>query len=57
MNAMLAASIPDAIDIADLDSVKQVASQAEQERRILEQERKRLRLESGDGAGPARRGR
>ncbi|HEX7164494.1 MAG TPA: DEAD/DEAH box helicase [Trebonia sp.] len=42
----LAASTPDAIDIADLDTVKEVASQAEQERRILEQERKRLRLES-----------
>jgi hypothetical protein len=44
----LAASTPDAIDIADLNTVKEVASQAEQERRILEQERKRLRLESQD---------
>ena len=44
----LAASTPDAIDIADLDTVKEVASQAEQERRILERERKRLRLESQD---------
>lgn len=48
----LAASTPDAIDIADLDTVKEVASQAEQERRILEQERKRLRLESRGDASP-----
>ena len=42
----LAASTPDAIDITDLDTVKEVASQAERERRILEQERRRLRTES-----------
>lgn len=46
----LAASTPDAIDIADLNTVKEVASQAEQERRILERERKRLRLESHNGS-------
>jgi superfamily II DNA or RNA helicase len=42
----LAASTPDAMDITDLDKVKEVASTAEQERRILEQERKRLRVEA-----------
>jgi hypothetical protein len=38
------------MDITDLDKVKEVASNAEQERRILEQERKRLRVEAADGA-------
>jgi hypothetical protein len=41
-------ALPDAMDITDLDKVKEVASNAEQERRILEQERKRLRVEAAD---------
>ena len=44
----LASSTPDAMDITDLDKVKEVASNAEQERRILEQERKRLRVEAAE---------
>ncbi len=39
-------------DVADLGTVAEVASRAEQERRILEGERKRLRLESRDAAQP-----
>jgi hypothetical protein len=44
----LAASTPDAVDVSDLDTARDVASQAEQERRIVELERKRLRLERHD---------
>ena len=47
----LAISTPDAMDITDLDKVREVASNAEQERRILEQERKRLRVEAADRGG------
>jgi superfamily II DNA or RNA helicase len=47
----LAASTPDAMDITDLDKAREVASSAEQERRILEQERKRLRVETADREG------
>jgi superfamily II DNA or RNA helicase len=44
----LAASTPDAVDVTDLDKAKLVASNAEQERRILEQERRRLRVEGAE---------
>jgi SNF2 family DNA or RNA helicase len=44
----LAASTPDAMDISDLDKVREATSNAEQERRILEQERKRLRVEGAE---------
>jgi hypothetical protein len=37
---------PDAVDISDLNAVKEVGSQAEAERRIIELERKRLRMEA-----------
>ena len=36
---------PDAVDISDLNAAKEVGSQAEAERRIIELERKRLRTE------------
>ena len=36
---------PDAVDISDLDATKEVAAQVESERRIIELERKRLRME------------
>jgi SNF2 family DNA or RNA helicase len=37
---------PDAVDVSDLDTTRETATQAEAERRILEMERKRLRMES-----------
>ena len=37
---------PDAVDVSDLKATREASSQAEAERRILEMERKRLRLES-----------
>jgi hypothetical protein len=37
---------PDAVDISDMSSAKETASQAEAERRILEMEQRRLRAES-----------
>jgi superfamily II DNA or RNA helicase len=40
---------PDAVDISDLTAAAQVASQAENERRIVEMERKRLRMEEAEG--------
>jgi len=39
---------PDAVDISDLAAAKATATQAEQERRIVEIERKRLRMEEGE---------
>jgi len=35
---------PDAVDISDLAATREVAAQAESERRIIELERKRLRM-------------
>ena len=40
----LAAATPDAIDISDLPTATEVASQVEAERRIIEAERARLQL-------------
>jgi hypothetical protein len=37
---------PDAVDISDLTAAKEAATQAENERRIVEMERKRLRMEA-----------
>lgn len=37
---------PDAVDISDLTAAREASTQAENERRILEMERKRLRLEA-----------
>ena len=37
---------PDAVDVSDLKAAEQVGSQVEAERRIIEMERKRLRLEA-----------
>jgi superfamily II DNA or RNA helicase len=48
----LAASTPDAVDVSDLNTAREVASQAEQERRIVELERKRLRLERQNAPAP-----
>jgi hypothetical protein len=42
---------PDAVDISDLTTAAQVASQAENERRIVELERKRLRMEEAEKEG------
>ena len=42
---------PDAVDISDLTAAAQVASQAETERRIVEMERKRLRMEEAEKDG------
>ena len=39
---------PDAVDISDLAATKDVAAQVESERRIIELERRRLRLEEED---------
>ncbi|MGH3297416.1 MAG: DEAD/DEAH box helicase, partial [Trebonia sp.] len=39
---------PDAVDISDLATTKEVAAQVESERRIIELERRRLRLEEED---------
>jgi SNF2 family DNA or RNA helicase len=38
---------PDAVDVSDLKAADEVGSQVEAERRIIEMERKRLRLEAG----------
>lgn len=43
---------PDAVDISDLTAAAEVASQAESERRIVEMERKRLRMEEGREGRP-----
>jgi superfamily II DNA or RNA helicase len=42
---------PDAVDVSDLDAAKEVGNQVEAERRIIEMERKRLRVEA-DRPGP-----
>ncbi len=42
---------PDAGDISDLTTAAEVASQAENERRIVEAERKRLRMEEVEKEG------
>jgi uncharacterized protein (DUF3084 family) len=39
---------PDAVDISDMRATRETVSQVEAERRIVEMERKRLRLESED---------
>jgi SNF2 family DNA or RNA helicase len=41
---------PDAVDVSDLKATKDAVTQAEAERRIIEIERKRLRLESGESS-------
>jgi len=46
---------PDAVDISDLNAAKEVGSQAEDERRIIEMERKRLRMEAAP-SGESHRG-
>ena len=43
---------PDAVDISDLKAADEVGSQVEAERRIIEMERKRLRMEAEPSAGP-----
>jgi superfamily II DNA or RNA helicase len=42
---------PDSVDVSDLKATKEVVTQAEAERRIIEMERKRLRLESEPSPG------
>lgn len=42
---------PDAVDISDLTAAKEAATQAETERRIVEMERKRLRMEEAGREG------
>jgi superfamily II DNA or RNA helicase len=42
---------PDAVDISDLAAAKEAATQAENERRIVEMERKRLRMEEAEREG------
>jgi hypothetical protein len=37
---------PDAVDVSDLRAADEVGSQVEAERRIIEMERKRLRMET-----------
>lgn len=39
---------PDAVDVSDLKATKDTVSQMEAERRIVEMERKRLRLEADE---------
>jgi superfamily II DNA or RNA helicase len=41
---------PDAVDVSDVETTKQAASQAEAERRIIEIERKRLGISDWEGA-------
>jgi superfamily II DNA or RNA helicase len=41
---------PDAVDVSDLKTAMEVGSQAEAERRIIEMERKRLRMENAPSA-------
>ena len=43
---------PDAVDVSDLKAADEVGSQVEAERRIIEMERKRLRMESEPSAEP-----
>ncbi len=46
-------STPDAVDVSDLKATRDTVSQMEAERRIVEIERKRLRLETDDSGQPA----
>lgn len=46
-------SSPDAVDISDVETTKVVASQAEQERRIVELERRRLGVTEAEQAPPS----
>lgn len=41
---------PDAVDVSDLAATKEVAEQVESERRIIELQRSRLRMEEADGS-------
>ena len=43
---------PDAVDVSDLTAADEVGSQVEAERRIIEMERKRLRMEAEFSPGP-----
>jgi SNF2 family DNA or RNA helicase len=43
---------PDAVDVSDLNAAREVSSQAEAERRIIESERKRLRMEAAPSSEP-----
>jgi SNF2 family DNA or RNA helicase len=43
---------PDAVDVSDLKAADEVGSQVEAERRIIEMERKRLRMEAGSSLRP-----
>jgi SNF2 family DNA or RNA helicase len=43
---------PDAVDVSDLKAAKEVGTQAEAERRIIELERKRLRMDAAPSVGP-----
>jgi hypothetical protein len=43
---------PDSVDVSDLKATKEIVTQAEAERRIIEVERKRLRLESEPPSSP-----
>jgi hypothetical protein len=43
---------PDAVDVSDLNAAKEVGNQVEAERRTIEMERKRLRVESGPPPKP-----
>jgi hypothetical protein len=45
---------PDAVDVSDVEEAKQVASQAEDERRIIELERRRLGLGDVEVASTSR---
>jgi hypothetical protein len=42
---------PDAVDISDLAAAKEAATRDENERRIVEMERKRLRMEEAEKEG------
>lgn len=42
---------PDAVDVSDLTAAREAATQAEKERRIVEMERKRLRMEEAEKEG------
>ncbi len=46
--SQLAESTPDAVDVSDLAAAQEAATQAEAERRIVELERKRLRIDGQD---------
>ena len=44
---------PDAVDVSDLKAAEEVGTQVEAERRIIEMERKRLRMETAPSAEPS----